>query len=404
MKTEHIIVIVLIIVTISIMVYRIISKSKQSPKPVLLAADDKSYQNLGIKKGQPADWEDGLRTDGGPGSYEWWYVDILLRDGTTGVILFYTKDGFDVPGPAQPTVTVHLTFPDGKVVSGRFSEKAGTTINATKDKCDVQIGNSYIRQIGDAYELRVAIDEIDLEATMKSTIPMWRPETGHWYFGEKQDHLFAWFVAQPASVIHGKLRVAGTDKEIIGNAYHDHNWGNMDVNKVMNHWYWAHAKAGDYDIISADIISDGAYGYTRIPIIMIAKNGEVIEDNQRKLFIERSNSSLHPITGKFMDNHITFKLTNLSEIVYIVEYFREKDIVVTKFVENLPIWKKILAKAIGANPTYIRNLGDVTLTIRDGENLSSFQNKAIWAQMSFGNEKVAPIGKLLDEKSILETP
>jgi len=402
METKYIIAIVLIIVTISFIVYTFNSKRKQSPKPVFLATDDKYYQKLGIQRGLPADWEDGLRTEGGPGSYEWWYVDILLKDGTTGVILFYTKDGFDVPGPAQPTVTVHLTFPDGKVSIGRFSEKAGTIINAAKSKCDVQIGNSYIRQMGDAYELKIAVGEIDLEVTMESTIPMWRPETGHWYFGDKQDYLFAWFVAQPASKMHGTLKVAGTKKEIIGTAYHDHNWGNMDVNKVINHWYWAHAKAGDYDIISADIISDGAYGYTRIPIAMIAKDGEVIEDNQENLLIERSNSSIHPITQKFMDNHISFTLTNLSELEYKIEYLREKDIVVTKFVDNLPPWKKILAKAIGANPTYIRNLGEVTLSISDGETLSSFRNKAIWAQMSFGNETVAPIGKPLEEKSILE--
>src|SRR2546423_4756338 len=43
------------------------------PQPAVLASTPAQYQQFGLQKGQVAPWEDGIRTDGGPGSFEWWY-------------------------------------------------------------------------------------------------------------------------------------------------------------------------------------------------------------------------------------------------------------------------------------------------------------------------------------------
>ncbi len=67
------------------------------------------YEKLGIKEGETAIWEDGMRTDGKSGSYEWWYVDMELNDGITVVAAFYTKSGFDVSGPSNPQVKLTIT-------------------------------------------------------------------------------------------------------------------------------------------------------------------------------------------------------------------------------------------------------------------------------------------------------
>jgi hypothetical protein len=39
----------------------------------------------------PEKWEDGIRTSGEKGTYEWWYFDAHLDDGSTVVIVFFTK-------------------------------------------------------------------------------------------------------------------------------------------------------------------------------------------------------------------------------------------------------------------------------------------------------------------------
>ena len=50
--------------------------------PAYLAANPEDYARLGIVEHKPAQFEDGLRTNGGPGTYEWWYFDAHLDDGS----------------------------------------------------------------------------------------------------------------------------------------------------------------------------------------------------------------------------------------------------------------------------------------------------------------------------------
>ena len=56
-----------------------------------LVTDDDEYDLLGIEKGSPKPWEDGLRTNGAKGTYEWWYFDSKLNDGSSLVVVFFTK-------------------------------------------------------------------------------------------------------------------------------------------------------------------------------------------------------------------------------------------------------------------------------------------------------------------------
>jgi hypothetical protein len=46
---------------------------------------------------------------------------------------------------------------------------------------------------------------------------MWRPGTGHTYFGEKQEHFFAWFVPQPSADLIATLKVEGETFQLKGN-------------------------------------------------------------------------------------------------------------------------------------------------------------------------------------------
>jgi len=46
-------------------------------------------------------WEDGLRTDVDSPSFEGWYFDAHFDDGSTAVIVFYTKPTLVWKGPAS---------------------------------------------------------------------------------------------------------------------------------------------------------------------------------------------------------------------------------------------------------------------------------------------------------------
>jgi hypothetical protein len=87
------------------------------PETCRIAARPADYQHYGIARGEIAAWEDGFRTrPGGPGTFEWWYFDAVLDDGSTLVINFMVKDirgGRGIRQSASPVVTFQLDRPDG---------------------------------------------------------------------------------------------------------------------------------------------------------------------------------------------------------------------------------------------------------------------------------------------------
>lgn len=356
-----------------------------------LANESKNYEALNIEEDNPSIREDGMRTHGGEGTYEWWYVDAELEDGTTVVNVFYTKDGFDTAGPAHPVSQIDITRPDGsKEVRYIYGEK-GKALDASKDQCDVQIGSSSLKYAEGKYYLDYEDELIKYHVVMESTLPMWRPDTGHWYFGEDDKDFFAWFVAQPASNITGTLEIDGKVTEVKGTGYHDHNWGNIPMEDVMNHWYWGRAKVGDYNVIACDIISEKEFGYTRLPVMMIAKDGIILEDDQSKTLITREETYQHEQTGKFMDNIVKFTQKGKNGELYTIVYDRKKDISAINMLDDLPGYQIFLAKLLGENPTYVRVLGDVSLSIQKDGNIEKIHSEGLWEQMFFGSNKDAII-------------
>ncbi|MCR8658656.1 hypothetical protein [Paenibacillus endoradicis] len=359
---------------------------------VTLAHKIEDYKRLGIKK-EPAIWEDGIRTNGQAGSFEWWYFDAEYKDGTKIVVVFYTKDGFDIKGPACPTIRFELTMPDGKSITKLISEKKGSSIRASKEKCDVKIDRSSIEYADGKYLIHFVDDNIEYRCTMKSVVPMWRPNTGHMYFGEKQKDFFAWFVAQPSAEVAANLTVDGERRELVGNGYHDHNWGNAEMNKLINHWYWCRANIGPYTVISCDIIAEKKYGYTRQPIIMIAKDGQILEDHQEYTKIERKETINHPFTKKFMDNKLNFIQPSSNNTSYQIEYQRQGDIVESSLLERmkLSLLQRTAIKVLKINPTYVRCIGTVTITVNEDGKKEVYEQEGLWEQMFFSNNKDAII-------------
>jgi hypothetical protein len=367
--------------------------SVPSQPGAFLARDQKFYDSLGITS-NPSPREDGMRSSGREKTYEWWYFDSEYADGTKIVTVFFTKNTFDVQGPAQPTLTIDISLPDGRKIFKILSEAKGTLIRASREKCDVNVKDSYLRRndAGD-YEMHVAVDDIKFDCLMKPKVPMWRPGTGHWYFGDKADAYFAWFVAVPSADLTAKLIIGNQVKDLKGLGYHDHNWGNVEMHKLLNHWYWSRVAFDDYCIIACDLVSEKKYGYARLPVFMIAKDGKILDDDERTVKIVRSDTIQHPISKKFMDNTLSFTQTTAAGTTYKVDLKRKKDMSCVNLLEagGLSKFKIKLARLIGENPTYIRLTGDATLTVSNNGKDKAMTTSAIWEQMFFGSNKDAII-------------
>ncbi len=263
----------------------------------VLANQPDDYERLGLSPTSIEPWEDGARTDNSAGTYEWWYFDAHLADGAKLVVAFMNKDIAQPQRPLSPLLRIDLDLPDERRFEKLITFPAAAW-SAAKDCADVRIGDN--RFTGDlhTYRIEAAADGIAVDVTLTSEIAAWRPATGYMLFGKDRSLEFAWLPAVPQGAVRVRYTVDGEEHEANEIGYHDHNWGNVGLMKVVHHWYWARGQAGPYSVIASYITSAKPYGFEPIPIFMLAYENVVIGDDPAKVTFEREGIYTDTTTGK----------------------------------------------------------------------------------------------------------
>ena len=329
--------------------------------------DDLHYEKMGLKKDVVEEWEDGMHTDGSKGTYEWWYFDSHYPDGTKLVIFFYSKSPIDVNGPIKPMSTMELTFADGT----SYSEEVHATIKDSyyaKETCDVKIGDCSIKGDLKHYDIIFKGQRLSAKVSLTNTIPAWRSQTGTIFFGDNEEHYFAWLPAAPEGNVVADIKYNDNTIHLEGSGYHDHNWGNMSMLKLMHHWYWGRAKIGEYKVISSWITGEKKYGYKDFDVFMLAKNDKILGDN--------SNHTL-----KFLPEYLT-----PDNEYYRITYNRKGYISKQNFVDLMPSIIRLLTKLIGFEGSYLRFEGEAIIEkIENNEVVEKVvEDSAVWELMYFG--------------------
>ncbi|MCW2752140.1 MAG: hypothetical protein JWR83_3250 [Aeromicrobium sp.] len=357
-----------------------------------MASTPADYQHFGIAQGDIAAWEDGFRTSpGGRGTFEWWYFDAVLEDGSTLVINFMVKDirgGGGIKQPASPVVTFELDRADGTHIE-RTTEAHDDFAFAT-DRCDVRVGANTFAGDLHAYAIHLEIEDVIADVTLTGRVPSWRPNTGHMLFGDEQPHLFAWLPSVPQGAVEATLTVGGETRTLTGTGYHDHNWGDAAMPELINHWYWARGEAGDYCVIASNITAERKYGDTEIPIFMLAKDGKIVADDSSFVCFEKSNEHPDPVTGKPVADTTVYDYdaTANGGERYRVTFERENTIVNDRMIESVKGPKHILAKLVGFDGAYMRFTGQVTVEhLTDGPDRAPVTAPALWELMYFGKTR-----------------
>ena len=158
--------------------------------------DDLHYQTMGLSRDRVELWEDGARVDGSKGTYEWWYYDSHYPDGTILVIFLFSKNPISVNGPIKPMSTMELTLPDGT----KFSEEVSATLaesHYAKEQCDVRVGDCWCKGDLKHYDVVFKGKTMSAKLSLDGTIPAWRSQTDSIFFGDNEEHYFAWLPAIP---------------------------------------------------------------------------------------------------------------------------------------------------------------------------------------------------------------
>ena len=348
--------------------------------------DAAHYEKMGLTRDVVHIWEDGMRTDGSKGTYEWWYYDSHFPDGTIMVIMFFSKSPIAVNGPIQPQATLELTLPDGT----KYADQVSATLEESHysaEQCDVRIGASSCRGDLKHYDIVFAGSRIQATVSLDGTLPAWRSQSGSIFFGDEEEYYFAWLPAVPEGRVTADVTVEGKALHLQGSGYHDHNWGNLSMLKLMHHWYWGRAKIGDYRVISAWITGEKKYGYKEFDVFMLARGERILGDNSNHTlrFVPRDEYT-DDHTGKPVYGSVVYEYTTPEEETYRITYARKGDISRQRFIDLLPGVVRLGAKLIGFDGAYLRFEGEASVEkIENGVVTQRVtEPSAVWELMYFG--------------------
>jgi hypothetical protein len=352
------------------------------------ASSDADYERLGLARRYIEPWEDGARTDDRPGTYEWWYFDAHLKDGTKLVVVFMDKDLATPQRPLEPMIRLNLDLADGRSFE-KFVTFDPATWSSAKDHADVRIGQN--RFTGDlhTYRITAAVDEIAVDITLQGEVPAWRPETGYMLFGEDRTREFAWLPSVPQGRVTATYSIGGERHQTTGVGYHDHNWGNIGLMEIIHDWYWARGQAGPYSVIASYITAVEKYDYATIPIFMLAKDGALIGDDPSQLRFEALGPFTDSVTRKPVAN-ITRYTYGTDEERYVVTFARHRDLSRNRMIEGLHGVKRAAAELARFDGAYLRFSGEVRVEHYQGAEIVDqyVTEDAIWELMYFGHARV----------------
>jgi hypothetical protein len=337
--------------------------------------DEKDLAQKGITTSVEV-WEDGLRADTGRGFFEWWYFDAHLDSGETLVVVFMTKPLLERKGSLKPNLRMTLTRPDGVVLSETpiFPAEA---FSASKQGCDVRIGPSWVRGDLLSYQLHVEVDEMSADLTLTGIVPPWRPRDGKVYFGDRE-HYFAWLPAIPFGSVEGTLNYDGETRKVKGTGYHDHNWGNVSLAEVMDHWYWGRAQLDDFTMIYAEQTTHRKYGSLKLPVFLLAKGDQILTGDGAPLRLEKNNFHRHT-GGRQYPTELDFKWESDQKRVHLA--LRRPEIIAAgSLFDKFPPWKQKVLRLLG-NPYYFRFNAEMDLDIDFGDILYHKQGAALYELM-----------------------
>jgi len=351
-----------------------------------LGSTAQDYQRIGLEPDHVSPWEDGARTDGRAGTYEWWYFDAHLDDGAKLVVVFSTKSFTDIGKPLAPTIRIDLDLPDGTSFN-KIAEFKPEEFSASGDRCDVRIGNNSFRGDLHTYKIIAAAQDIAVEIRLTGEVAAWRPQTGHWYFGANDVHEFNWLPAVPQGSVEATYTVAGKPHTARGVGYHDHNWGNAPINSLVNHWYWARGQAGPYTVVASYITAEEKYGNSELPVFLLARSGQVVADDASKVTFEQLGTYTDAATGKPVANVTRYTYIDGAD-TYLITFTRHRDLAVNKLIDELHGLKKVAARLTRFDGAYLRFTGELRIEHQHlGNIIDSYTDAAIWELMYLGKTR-----------------
>ena len=362
-------------------------KSESRAPLAVIAGEEADYERFNLAPDAVALWEDGARTDNRRGTYEWWYFDARLDDGSSLVVVFMNKDLATPSHPLTPTIRLNLDLADGRNFQ-KLATFTPDTWHAGTSHADVRIGDN--RFTGDlhTYRIQATIEEITVDVTLVAEVGAWRPQTGYLLYGPRRNKEFAWLPSVPKGSVTASYSIGDEVHATTGVGYHDHNWGNTSLVKLIHNWYWARGQAGPYTVIASLVTAHKRYGYAELPIFMLARDGEVVADDSHRVQFEAHDTYIDETTGKPVAA-VTRYTYSLDDECWTVTLMRDRNLAGSRMIDDIHGPKRVLARLARFDGAYMRFAGRLAIEHYRGSDLvERHSDDAIWELMYFGHARL----------------
>ena len=336
-----------------------------------LHVGEKDFERFGIIKNEPSAWEDGQRSDQSlpAGTYEWWYFDGHTSNGYFFAATPHLE--VDSEGKNNPYLNLNISKHGEKLCDLRVPFKA-ESFKADKDICNVALGNSYFKSTSglnnyEIYADPVITDGYGINIKLEKLVPTYRPGTGYW---EADGQFFAWLCAVPSAKLTGTITANGKTVEVEGSGYHDHNWGNIPMDNLLDNWLWGRAEVDGITAVASSVRFNNAKGGEETNLLYLARGNEII--------VDATNEEITCLEGvKIVNPDINQKIS--SDCIYIVE--NDEQTVYVRFDGQKSIVGSFpLANSTDVWDTWYTRFGAVTtvdITKHNGERIRAKANSSL---------------------------
>jgi len=327
-----------------------------SREPLHLRTSALDYRSLGLTPGKVQRWEDGRRIAPDEKSFEWWYFDALMEDGTAVVVVF--SDNF--AGDHKRAVSLELTTPDGKhrTLNTKYNEPGVFE----KDQTFVKIGENTFEGDLDTYFIKIPADNpqhLGVDLVLKRRVPSFRAATGQLSSGPAY---FAWLNAVPSGTVTGTITIGAKAVAASGEGYHDHNWGNVPPSDLLDKWWWGRASVGQHRIVTYEIHGKKSVGATNIGLYYVGtEDGIEVNAVGAQVVVSAGPLIKHPdpkherpipASISYTANGTTSNFSTSGPLLLSLDLLAEQ-----------PWSTKLVAHVFGMKPRYSRFQSPVSLSV-----------------------------------------
>lgn len=220
------------------------------------------------------------------GSAEWWYFDARLENGYFVVGFFRARH--ERTGKTGVEITIYS--PSGEKIQKIFNYSRSEA-TFSREKPEVQIGNNFIKSDGfdsdfPTYEVYLDEGELGFHLKFSARVQSWMPGRGYTEFGELGH--FGWCIALPKADVEGTIKVENKTISVKGIGYHDHNWLNFNMARVVKYWHWGRFYSDTFTGIFASITCNKKLENHSINVLMLAKDEKIFLSTGEFDFIEEN--------------------------------------------------------------------------------------------------------------------